>query len=380
MAERGQGATVHEEAADVSSSAQPRGSGLRQCTQSLVEVYDTAMFDLDGVVYLGGEPVAGSSDHVARAAEAGMTLAFVTNNASRPPAEVAERLRRIGVACRPEDVVTSAQAAARLVASRVPVGSHVLVVGGPGLQAALAEHGLVGVSAMDDEPAAVVQGFDPGVGWRLLAEGTVAVGAGLPWIASNLDATVPSVRGRLPGNGLLVEVIASASGKRPVVAGKPEPPLFEETLLRVGGERPLVVGDRLDTDIEGAARFDADSLLVMTGVTDVTALAAAKPGWRPSFVADDLAGLFTPHPVPTGADDEWHCGGWAARVATDGAESRPELQGSGASADALRALATLCWQQQDREGVSWPDEVVDTAWRSALPAMAERDQPLRWGS
>ncbi|MGH3318213.1 MAG: HAD-IIA family hydrolase [Nocardioidaceae bacterium] len=364
----------------MSSSARPRGSGLRECRQPLVEVYDTAMFDLDGVVYLGGEPVAGSSDHVARAGEAGMTLAFVTNNASRPPAEVAERLRRIGVACRPEDVVTSAQAAARLVATRVPGGSHVLVVGGRGLQAALAEHDLVGVSAMDDDPAAVVQGFDPDVGWRLLAEGTVAVRAGLPWIASNIDATVPSVRGRVPGNGLLVEVIASATGKRPVVAGKPEPPLFEETLLRVGGERPLVVGDRLDTDIEGAVRCDADSLLVMTGVTDVPVLAAAKPGRRPSFVAADLAGLFTPHPVPTGADDEWHCGGWAARVVTDGAEYRPELRGSGSSADALRALATLCWQQQDREGVSWPDEVVDSAWRTALPAMAEPDQPLRYGS
>ena len=374
---------MQKEEADLSSSAPQRGSGLRECTQPLVEVYDTAMFDLDGVVYLGGEPVAGSSDHVAHAAKAGMTLAFVTNNASRPPAEVAERLRRIGVACRPEDVVTSAQAAARLVATRVPAGSHVLVVGGRGLQAALAEHDLVGVSAMDDEPAAMVQGFDPDVGWRLLAEGTIAVRAELPWIASNTDATVPTVRGRVPGNGLLVEVIASATGKRPVVAGKPEPPLFEETLLRVGGERPLVVGDRLDTDIEGAVRCDTDSLLVMTGVTDVTVLAAAEPGRRPSFVADDLAGLFTPHPVPTSADGtegEWHCAGWAARVAIHGSDSRPELSGSGSSADALRALATLCWQLQDREGISWPAEVVDTAWRAALPAMTRPDQPLRWGS
>jgi glycerol-1-phosphatase len=370
---------VQEEAAQLSSSTPQRGRGLLECTRPLVEVYDTAMFDLDGVVYLGGEPVAGSPQHVAHAAQAGMTLAFVTNNASRPPSEVAERLRRIGVACRPEDVVTSAQAAARLVATRVPAGSRVLVVGGRGLRAALAEHDLVAVSAMDDDPAAVVQGFDPDVGWRLLAEGTIAVSAGLPWIASNTDATVPTVRGRVPGNGLLVEVIASATGKRPMVAGKPEPPLFEETLLRVGGERPLVVGDRLDTDIEGAVRCDADSLLVMTGVTDVTVLAAAAPGRRPSFVADDLAGLFTPHPLPKCADGEWRCGGWVARVATDGSDSRPELRGSGSVADALRALATLCWQRQDREGVSWPTEVVDTAWRAALPA-AQPDQPLRWGS
>ena len=371
---------MQKEAAELSSSTPQRGSGLRECARPLVEVYDTAMFDLDGVVYLGGEPVAGSSHHVARAAEAGMTLAFVTNNASRPPAEVAERLRRMGVACRPQDVVTSAQAAARLVATRVPAGSPVLVVGGRGLRAALAEHDLVGVAAMDDEPAAVVQGFDPDVGWRLLAEGTIAVAAGLPWIASNADATIPSVRGCVPGNGLLVEVIASATGKRPVVAGKPEPPLFEETLLRVGGERPLVVGDRLDTDIEGAVRCDADSLLVMTGVTDVAVLAAAEPGRRPSYVADDLSGLFTPHPEPTRTEHESRCGGWAARVVTDGSDSHLELQGTGAGADALRALATLCWQQQDREGISWPAEAVDSAWRTALPTMAQPDQPLPWGS
>jgi glycerol-1-phosphatase len=119
---------------------------------------------------------------------------------------------------------------------------------------------------------------------------------------------------------------------------------------------------------------------VMTGVTDVTVLAAAEPGRRPSFVADDLAGLFTPHPVPTGTDDEWHCGGWAARVATDGSHSRPQLRGRGSSADAMRALATLCWQHKDREGISWPGEVLDTAWRAALPAMTQPDQPLRWGS
>lgn len=363
----------------MSSSTPQRGKGLLECTRPLVEVYDTAMFDLDGVIYLSGEPVAGSSQHVAQAAQAGMTLAFVTNNASRPPSEVAERLRRIGVTCRPEDVVTSAQAAARLVATRVPAGSRVLVVGGRGLRAALAEHDLVAVSAMEDDPAAVVQGFDPDVGWRLLAEGTIAVRAGLPWIASNLDTTVPSVRGHVPGNGLLVDVIASATGKRPVVAGKPEPPLFKETLLRVGGERPLVVGDRLDTDIEGAVRCDADSILVMTGVTDVTVLAAAAPGQRPSFVADDLAGLFTPHPLPTGTDGEWHCGGWVASVATGGSDSRPELRGSGCSADALRALVTLCWQRQDSEGASWPAAVVEAAWCEALPSEPP-DQPLRWGS
>lgn len=341
------------------------GTGLRACPQPLVDAYDTAIFDLDGVVYVGGEPVGDSPHHLSRAGEAGMTVAFVTNNASRPPEEVVSRLRRMGVPCEPGDVVTSAQAAARMVAQRVPPGSRVLVVGGDGLVVALAEHGLVAVSRFDDAPVAVVQGFHPDVDWRLLAEGAAAVASGLPWIASNTDLTLPSAYGRLPGNGLLVEVIARTTGRRPDVAGKPETPLFEETMRRIGAERPLVVGDRLDTDIEGAVRCGVDSLLVLTGVTDVVQLAAAPPGRRPSYVAADLAHMFAPHPGPDLGPQEARCGGWTARAVSDGSGSRPELDGRGTHADALRALVGLCWAHADSDAGPWPDDAVDTAWRAA---------------
>jgi glycerol-1-phosphatase len=357
------------------------GDGLRACAEPLTAAYDTAMLDLDGVVYVGGEPVAGSPRHIARAREAGMTPGFVTNNASRPPAEVAARLRRIGVDAAPEDVVTSAQAAARLVAARVPPGARVLVVGGEGLVQALAEHGLVAVYRAEEDPAAVVQGFHPDVGWRLLSEGAAAVGRGLPWVASNTDATVPTAHGRSPGNGTLVDVIATTTGRRPEVAGKPEPPLFEETLLRIGGSRPLVVGDRLETDIEGAVRCAADSLLVMTGVTDVATLALAPRGRRPAFVAADLSGLFHAHPAPAAGHAEVRCGGWTARV-TDrdagGAAPVPQLAGDGDPADALRALATLCWARADAADgpPPWDAAVVDAAWRAA----SGEGQPLPWAS
>jgi glycerol-1-phosphatase len=351
-----------------------RGDALQECSSPPTEVYDTALFDLDGVVYVGGEPLADAPRQVARAVEAGVTAAFVTNNASSPPADVAARLRRIGVPCRSGDVVTSAQAAARLLARRLPRGSRVLVVGGDGLRAALTEHGLVPVSRYDDGPAAVVQGFHPDVGWRLLAEGAAAVSAGLPWVASNTDQTLPGARGRLPGNGLLVDVVARTTGRRPEVAGKPEPPLFEETLLRVGGERPLVVGDRLDTDIEGAVRCDVDSLLVMSGVTDAVTLATAPPGRRPSYLAAGLDGLFTPHPLPSPVPQGYACGGWTAQAVSDGPDTRLELTGRGPPVDALRALASLCWARQDA-GQAWGPEAIETAWRAA----GEVGRPLPWG-
>jgi glycerol-1-phosphatase len=358
----------------LATTASPRGDALQECSSPLTQVYDTALFDLDGVVYVGGEAIADAPHHVARAVESGITVAFVTNNASRPPDEVAARLRRIGVPCRTGDVVTSAQAAARLVAGRVPPGSCVLVIGGDGLCAALTEHDLVPVHRYDDGPVAVVQGFHPDVGWRLLAEGTTAVSAGLPWIASNTDLTLPGARGRLPGNGLLVDVVARTTGRRPEVAGKPEPPLFEETLLRVGGERPLVVGDRLDTDIEGAVRCEVDSLLVMSGVTDAVTLATAPPGRRPSYLAAGLEGLFTPHPAPSPVQEGYVCGGWTARAVARGHDTRPELAGTGPPVEALRALVGLCWARQDT-AEAWSAEAIERAWRAA----ATSERPLPWG-
>ena len=303
--------------------------------------HDVALLDLDGVLYVGPDAVAGAPEAVAAAARAGLRPAFVTNNASRTPATVAKHLTELGIPATEDDVVTSAQAAATLVAGAVPAGATVLVVGGEGLRAALAERGLR-PTASADVAAAVVQGFAPEVSWTLLAEGTYAARAGLPWIASNLDATVPTPRGIAPGNGALVDLVARAAGRRPdAVAGKPETPLHEEAVRRTGARDPLVVGDRLDTDIEGAVRAGVPSLLVMTGVARPVDLLAAPEERRPTYVARGLGdGLLEAHPpVHAHPDSRWTCGGWTARREAGDLD----LTGEGDALDGLRATAVAAW-------------------------------------
>src|ERR1700736_1066740 len=275
----------------------PRGS-----QEPLDTAYDVALLDLDGVVYLGGAAIPGAAEALRKADAAGMRLAYVTNNAFRTPAAIAELLNSFGVQAAIQDVVTSAQAAARLLAERLPAGAPVLVVGGSGLRLALRERGLRPVSTAADQPRAVVQGYSPDVSYSMLAEGGLAVAAGALFVASNGDLTLPSRRGRQPGNGSLIQVVATATGVQPRVAGKPEPPLHRESVLRTGAKRPLVVGDRLDTDIEGACRVGADSLLVLTGVTGPADAVLAPPSQRPTYLAEDLAGLLEPHPQVTSQD------------------------------------------------------------------------------
>jgi glycerol-1-phosphatase len=319
----------------------PETGGLVGCDEPLTSHYDVALLDLDGVVYLGGAAIPGAAEALGKATSAGLRLAFVTNNAYRTPAAIAGQLTRLGVAATPQDVVTSAQAAARLLAQRLPAGAAVLVIGGTGLRAAVRERGLRPVSVAAAKPAAVVQGYSPDISYAHLAEGALAVGAGALFVASNADATLPTPRGRQPGNGSMVQVIATATGVRPLVAGKPEPPLHAESVQRTGARRPLVVGDRLDTDIEGARRVGADSLLVLTGVTGPTDLLLAPAGRRPSYLAEDLAGLLEPHPEVRSAEGGYRCRGWTARWAAG--PSRLELDGSGDRIDALRALAAAAW-------------------------------------
>jgi glycerol-1-phosphatase len=311
----------------------------RASTEPLDSIYDVALLDLDGTVYLSGAAIPGAAEALRKADAAGMRLAYVTNNAFRTPAAIASLLTGFGVAAEPSDVVTSAQAAARMLADRLPAGARVLAIGGAGLRMALRERGLRPVSTAIERPQAVAQGYSPDVSYSILAEGGLAVAAGALFVGSNGDATLPSRRGRQPGNGSLLQVIATATGVQPMVAGKPEPPLHHESVLRTGAKRPLVVGDRLDTDIEGAQRVGADSLLVLTGVTGPIEAILAPPQQRPTYLAEDLAGLLEPHPEVTGQDGTRCCGGWTARL--DG--NRLELEGSGERIDGLRALCAAAW-------------------------------------
>ncbi|HEX2894945.1 MAG TPA: HAD-IIA family hydrolase [Marmoricola sp.] len=319
---------------------------LPPAERPLDQTYDLAALDLDGVVYVGDHAVAGAAEGLKAARSRGMHLAFITNNASRPPSTVAAHLSEIGIAAGASDVVTSAQAAARLVADQVPVGSEVYVIGGPGLHEALTEHGLEPVVRLTDNPAAVVQGYGPDMPWRQVIDGAILVKEGLPWVASNMDLTVPTTRGPGPGNGALVNLVAEYSGRTPQVAGKPERPLFEETLTRAGGQRPLVVGDRVDTDIWGAHNVGWDSLLVMTGVTRLPDLAALGQASRPTYVGADLSCLDLP--VPALHVDESGCrvGGWCATV--EG--GRLVVRGEGERHDWWRAAAAALWTHLDATG------------------------------
>jgi HAD superfamily hydrolase (TIGR01450 family) len=308
--------------------------------RALDAAYDTALLDLDGVVYAGGDAIAHAVESLEAARGQGMRLAYVTNNAARTPHTVAEHLTRLGVPAAPEEVVTSAQAVARLIAEEVPAGSRVLAIGGEGLMEALRERGLRPVGSADDDPVAAVQGYSPDLRWSQLAEMAYAVERGVPWFASNTDRTIPGGRGIAPGNGAAVEAVRIATGGTPRVAGKPLPPMHRESVLRTGARTPLVVGDRLDTDIEGAYAGGVDSLLVLTGVTRPAELLAAEPRHRPTYVAADLRGLLGPHPeVPGSADEGFHCGGWTATASSDGLA----VQGAGDPVDGLRALCAAAW-------------------------------------
>ena len=311
------------------------------------ETYDVALLDLDGVVYVGPDAVPGVPAALASARSAGMRLGFVTNNASRTPEEVATHLCELGVPAAAADVITSAQAAATVVAQQWGSGARVLPVGGPGVAAALQAAGLTVVRSAEDAPVAVVQGYGRSVGWSELAEAVVAVRRGARHVATNADATIPSPRGPLPGNGALVGVVSDVTGQQPLVTGKPDPAMHAECVRRTGGRRPLVVGDRLDTDIEGARRAGAASLLVLSGVADPAALLSAGPPQRPDLLAADAGGLLSPHPPVTGGDGAWHCGLWTVRedgeVLELGRREPGEQPAPDDGLDGLRAVCVAHW-------------------------------------
>jgi glycerol 3-phosphatase-2 len=208
----------------------------------------------------------------------------------------------------------------------------------------------------------VVQGYGRDVGWAQLAEAVVAVRNGARHVATNTDATIPSPRGPLPGNGAMVGVVRAVTGVQPLVTGKPDPAMHAECVRRTGARRPLVVGDRLDTDIEGARAAGAASLLVLTGVTDPRSLLAAAPKHRPDLLAADAGGLLTPHPPVTGDGTVWRCGGWTVqRAEGDDVLALETTEGAddGDGLDGLRALCVAHWSRHPHDGAPARTVAVD---------------------
>ncbi|MDQ1551846.1 MAG: glycerol-phosphatase [Actinomycetota bacterium] len=268
---------------------------------------DLILADLDGVIYTGRHAIPHAIDSINAAAKS-IAVGYITNNASRTPASVAEHLTGLGLRVAPEDVVTSPQAGVKLLAGLVPAGSTILVVGGAGLLDVVRAAGFVATDSAEDKPAAVIQGFGPEVGWKQLAEAAYALardsdGHGIPWVATNTDWTIPQERGIAPGNGTLVSAVHTAVGILPVVAGKPEKAIFDEAVARFGGSSPVVIGDRLDTDILGANRAGIPSIMVLTGIDGAKQLIAAAPDERPHYVLEDLRGLTEPYPVIEQGED-----------------------------------------------------------------------------
>jgi glycerol-1-phosphatase len=260
---------------------------------------DVVLADLDGVVYTGENAIPYAIESLNEAAT-GARLGYITNNASRTDASVASHLTSLGLQVEARDVVTSPQAAVRLLAQQIAAGATVLVVGGDGLVDEVVKAGFSVTRSADDNPAAVIQGFAPDVGWRELAEASFALASDvqpeIPWIATNTDWTIPVARGIAPGNGTLVSAVHIAVGRLPIVAGKPEVAIFDEAVARFDSKHPLFIGDRLDTDIRGANRAKIPSAHVLTGVDKAKQLIAADSESRPRFILEDLRGLREPYP------------------------------------------------------------------------------------
>lgn len=273
--------------------------------------------DLDGVVYRGEHACPGAVEGLTAARSAGIQVLFMTNNASRPPGEVARHLTDLGLPTTDQEVLGASQVAASVLAAErtellaAPdgaVAAAVLAIGGPGVALALREVGLHAVlpeqtraAAAQGQPlsvAAVVQGYGSGVTALDLAEAAYAIAEGASWMATNDDSTLPTERGLAPGNGSLVAAVAHATGRLPRVVGKPHGPAYEVAMARLGlpREQCLMIGDRLETDISGARAVGLQSALVLTGVDGRADVDAAAEALRPDLVVEtipDLAHLWS---------------------------------------------------------------------------------------
>jgi glycerol 3-phosphatase-2 len=264
----------------------------------LLDSFDSLLLDLDGVVYRGKQAIPGAVDAINKAQGLGKKIGYITNNASRTPGQIADQLKSFGLRVEADEIVGSARAAAKVLAQRVEPGSRVLVVGGEGLRSEVQAVGFEVVESAGDKPAAVIQGFSPSVGWEHLAQAAFAIQAGAIWIATNQDWTIPLEAGIAPGNGTLVGAVHTAVGQLPDFAGKPFRPIFDSALEQLGIESPLVIGDRLDTDIKGAIGAGLQSACVLTGIATKKELLGAKSDERPNYILRDLGELFEEYPKP----------------------------------------------------------------------------------
>jgi len=347
---------------------------------ALAAGYRGIVLDLDGVVYLGEEVVPAAPAALEGVRGLGVRLAFVTNNSFRPPERVASKLGRLGVKAAVEEVLTSAHATVRLLGGEDGLdGTKVLVVGGPGLRQALAGAGarLVDGSAWR-EAEVVAVGFDPDLTYDRVRAAALAIGAGARFVGSNPDTTLPTPEGFWPGAGATLAMLQAATGVRPEVAGKPERALFETAAAAIGPGPYLMVGDRADTDLDGAHRLGWATALVLSGVVaaaDLPDLVVA-----PDHLLADVGGLLDP-PGPTirqttPADTRAAAALLAAapRDGRDRAAGRPETPvpapagppgASLVAADGEQVVGAVAWRRRG-ELATVTGPVVADGWRHRL--------------
>ena len=305
--------------------------------------YDTLLADLDGVVYEGKNAIEPAPSVINGFQNSGVKVGYVTNNSSRRPETIAEQLVGFGVETTPDQVIGSAETGAQLLATLIPAGSKVLVVGGEGLRHAVETAGFELVEDSDAKPAGVIQGFAPDVAWHHLAEASYAIQGGAKWVATNQDWTIPREKGMAPGNGTLVSAVHTAVGILPPVAGKPEPEIFHAAVRKLGAAAALFVGDRIDTDISGANRAGIDSVVVMTGVATRKELLGLKPENRPKFIIGDMGELTKPYQEPKATKHGYKCG--KAQVELLGNKVRI-IDGDPKSLDVLKAACAVIYNAE----------------------------------
>ncbi|MCQ4620339.1 HAD-IIA family hydrolase [Corynebacterium sp. CCUG 71335] len=308
----------------------------------LISGYDALLLDLDGTVWHGDASIPGAVDAINAAITSGRRAAYITNNASKAPRDVASKLQSVGLKATEKDVMTSAQAAVQLAQQHAAPGAAVLVVGADSFRDLVREAGFTVVDSADDAPAVVLHGHSPDNGWRHLSEAALAIQAGATYLASNLDSTLPMDRGFMVGNGSMVAAVTNATGVTPRAAGKPGPAMFTLTRDNLGVTAPLVIGDRLDTDIAGGVAAGMDTLHVLTGVSGPRALISAPADQRPTFIAEDMSVLVD---ASVEADQLRPCaqGGFTAAVERDDdtGGSVVVLDGGDETSTSMQALRTV---------------------------------------
>lgn len=329
--------------------------------KSIAQQYDCLLIDLDGTVFRGRRPTEGAVQSLATVESRKL---FVTNNASRSADEVAAHLCELGFTATSQDVVTSAQSAAHLLAGRLPPDSKVLIVGTEALANEIAAVGLRPVRRYDDDPVAVVQGLSTSIGWPDLAEAALAIRAGALWVAANVDPTLPTERGLLPGNGSLVAALRTATDAHPQVAGKPGPHLMADAVARSDCRAPLVIGDRLDTDIEGANAAGLPSLMVLSGVNSARDAVYAVPRQRPTYIGHDLRCLHQGASLLAIGSQP----GWSVDVADEVVTVNANGDQHGDDLSVVRAVASAVWDADcpDLPGRRFSIKAGDDRARDAL--------------